>query len=231
LGLATETDGTVIEFALGDESQDGGGGGTSPAPCIDAQYNEQIWLVSGTFNWYFRAGSVPSEVTVDNARTAFRDATGNITQENNDCGWPDRISATSLYKGDTTDVTDVHSDGTCNSIINVDAVNQAEFGPISTSGVLAVTCTVWNLSGYVVDSDARVNTNYTWYVNLGPNCVSKWSVEAVMTHERGHTFGIAHVSESAHGRLTMSTQIDGPCQAQEKTLGAGDMLGLEAYYS
>jgi hypothetical protein len=55
-------------------------------------------------------------------------------------------------------------------------------------------------------------------------------LEAVLTHEAGHVFGLAHVGESRHGRLTMSPYIDGVCNNQESTLGLGDLRGLEALY-
>lgn len=53
---------------------------------------------------------------------------------------------------------------------------------------------------------------------------------SVMTHERGHTYGIAHVAESTHKNLTMSTAINGKCQVSESTLGYGDVLALRAVY-
>jgi predicted Zn-dependent protease len=55
-------------------------------------------------------------------------------------------------------------------------------------------------------------------------------VKAVMTHERGHTFGINHVSETSHKNMTMSPNINGPCQDSESTLGLGDVEGLRALY-
>ncbi|WP_338089092.1 matrixin family metalloprotease [Nannocystis pusilla] len=58
----------------------------------------------------------------------------------------------------------------------------------------------------------------------------QFSVKAVMTHERGHTFGLGHVGESSHGDLTMSPTINGPCQDSESTLGEGDVAGLRALY-
>jgi predicted Zn-dependent protease len=57
----------------------------------------------------------------------------------------------------------------------------------------------------------------------------KYSVEGVGTHEFGHAFGLAHVSESSHPALTMSPVIQA-CQASETTLGLGDIQGLEAKY-
>lgn len=36
--------------------------------------------------------------------------------------------------------------------------------------------------------------------------------------------------ESEVGHLTMSPAVDGPCQTAERTLGLGDVLGLESLY-
>jgi len=52
-----------------------------------------------------------------------------------------------------------------------------------------------------------------------------------MTHERGHTFGMGHVSETGRGNLTMSTNVNGPRQMAERSLGRGDVRGLGAKYS
>ena len=49
-------------------------------------------------------------------------------------------------------------------------------------------------------------------------------------YEAGHAFGLGHVGEPKHGRLTMSVFIDSLCENQEATLGFGDLRGLEALY-
>ena len=55
-------------------------------------------------------------------------------------------------------------------------------------------------------------------------------MEALVTHEVGHAYGLGHVGEANHGRQTMSTFIDGLCENQEATLGRGDVLGLRDLY-
>ena len=59
---------------------------------------------------------------------------------------------------------------------------------------------------------------------------NEYMLEPVVTHEVGHAYGLDHVGEINHGRLTMSIFIDGTCENQESTLGLGDMKGLEALY-
>jgi hypothetical protein len=54
---------------------------------------------------------------------------------------------------------------------------------------------------------------YSWTLSPGGSCSNKYDVQAVGTHERGHTFGMGHVSEADHANLTMSTQTSA-CQME-----------------
>ena len=51
-----------------------------------------------------------------------------------------------------------------------------------------------------------------------------------MAHEAGHTFGLDHVDETDHGKLTMSTLNEGVCQDSEYTLGKGEVFALRNRY-
>ena len=96
------------------------------------------------------------------------------------------------------------------------------------AGVLAVTC-YWTKNGHMVEADIQINNRESWTLSLN-GCFKEVMLEATMTHEAGHVFGLNHVGERKHGRLTMSPFVDGPCQNRESTLGKGDIMGLEAIY-
>lgn len=88
----------------------------------------------------------------------------------------------------------------------------------------------WTKGGSTVEADVKLNKNeYAWFISVPGSCHDSWSVEAAATHEFGHVFGLAHVSEVQHPGLTMSTVIKS-CQDSEKTLGLGDVNGLQALY-
>jgi hypothetical protein len=110
-----------------------------------------------------------------------------------------------------------------------DGVSVADFGALPT-GTLAVACTYYS-GGRAVASDIRFNKGYRWYAGSKPpaDCSNRFSLRAVATHERGHTFGLGHVSDRAYPFLTMSTSI-GPCTNSASSLGLGDIKGLRALY-
>lgn len=255
LGIATERDGTVVLSELGDEGDDGNAltediGGelapvSSPGPCSDSAYDraklhftdgtDKKFRWNSTFNWRFNNSSTPSEITQSNALTDLKQATTNITQVNTDCsGFADNVSATQNYAGTVDRGTNIAQSTDCQ---NGDGVSVAGFGVQDPERRLATTC-VWgdkNPGGewaLATESDVRFDKDsHKWYTGSAPaGCTNRWSVEGVGTHERGHTYGLAHVSEDTHGNLTMSPDIEGPCKKPEATLGKGDILGLEAAY-
>jgi hypothetical protein len=219
------------EAGADDEAVDGQAAGEatasgSPGPCKDKARNLLPFRWDNTFAWRFRAGSTPSGLSKDAVEKRLRWAATNITRSDNSCSMSDLVSAKHRYDGRTTRGVQISAAGGCGTR---NGHNTVAFGDLP-AGVLGVACT-WYSSGAALESDIKLNkADHKWTAAIGSTCKSRYSVEAVATHEFGHVFGLGHVSESSHGNLTMSTAINGPCQNAESTLGRGDVLGLRAIY-
>jgi hypothetical protein len=148
----------------------------------------------------------------------------NITGANNDCGRDDRVSARATFLGRAGHRPGLTRRGGCGTS---DGRNAVGFGPLP-EGIAAVTC-VWAIGDRIVEADVRFRRSVSWATSLA-TCADASLLESVATHEFGHVFGLGHVSEERHGRLTMSTRLDALCDDSETTLGLGDLLGLEALY-
>lgn len=197
---------------------------SSPAPCSDTKYNLIGAHWTSTLRWRFKASTTPSYLNAGDVATILKRGFANITHERNDCGRSDHVSATQSYLGTTTRAIGVTKYGRCGTS---DGANTVGFGALP-AGVLALTC-VRSIGSRIVESDIRFSNSVTWALSLG-SCSNDYMLEAVITHEAGHAYGLDHVGETNHGRLTMSTFIDGVCENQESTLGNGDMKGLEVMY-
>jgi len=260
LGALTQADGTVVLASVGREggllpgSEPLGGllghapagagpaaAAVSPAECDDAAYSRMTWTFAdgsrrhpkwkSTHNWYFRASTTPSDNSVENVRAALVRAVTNITGSHNTCDLPDEVTASSAHQGDTTTGPNISTDGTKCTLPDHKSV--VSFGTVPV-GVLAVACTNGYYDGgtyaTISDADVRINKAYSWYAVKPSGCTTRWSIEGVMTHEFGHSFGVGHVSEGEHGNLTMSTHMNGPCQNAESSLGLGDVNVLRLVY-
>jgi hypothetical protein len=193
-------------------------------PCSDDAHLPAPHEWNRRYDWYFNAGSTPSYLDVGITEDTIRDATINITHSQNDCGLADQVGVTSHYKGRTGNDTDMSASATCR--IN-DGVSVIDFGDLP-SETLAHTCTWYTDAGSAVESDTRINkADNCFYIAEPFGCNNRFSIEATMTHELGHTFGLNHVSESAHPLLTMSEEIS-PCDDSASSLGWGDVMGLWA---
>jgi hypothetical protein len=189
-----------------------------PPPCSDKAYNLSGGKWTTTLKWYFRASSTPAGLVRSEARRVIKRSFGNIVNARNDCGRADRVSATASYLGTTS------AKPSCSTRDKRNVVGFKNLAP----EVLARTCW-WVSGGRIIEADIQINKTYSWATSLS-GCNFQPMLEAVMTHEVGHAFGMGHVGEKNHGRLTMSTRLDGMCNNQEATLGLGDLLGLEQLY-
>ena len=193
--------------------------GISPPPCKDSAFNLLGGKEASTYRWSFKSSTTPSSLNKSSVASLLQKSFNNVTGEHNDCGRADTVSATNQYLGTTTKAPN------CNSRDGSNVVGFASLPP----GVLAVTC-FWINNGKIVEADMRITTRESWALSLATCHGTMPMLEATITHEAGHVFGLDHVGEKRHGRLTMSPYLDGPCENNEATLGLGDMLGLESMY-
>jgi hypothetical protein len=191
---------------------------SSPPACADSAYNLTGPRWQETLEWSFNAASTPSRLSRTAVVDVLKRAFSNITTANNDCGLVVVLAASARYIGTTT------RSAKCNSY---DGHNVISFRDLP-SGTMARTCW-WSIGGRLVEADIQINRSKAWSLATG-SCSREPLLEATMTHEVGHAFGLNHVAESDHGRLTMSPVLDGLCNNAESTLGLGDILGLKQLY-
>lgn len=196
----------------------------SPSPCSDKarKFTGGHW--QETFYWSYRARTTPTNLTKAAVIRVLKRSVRNIVNARNDCGHPDKVGARAVYLGVTDRTPAPSDDGTC---AERDGHNVIGFGRLP-GGIAGLTC-VWSIGDRIIEADIKLDRRSSWAVSLDA-CTVQSMVEAVATHEFGHAFGLGHVTEAEHGRLTMSERLDGYCQLAEATLGKGDWLGLEALY-
>jgi len=219
-------DDSAGEPAVSGSSRSAGGSGE----CSDRAYTDLSYRVESTLHYRFGASTTPRELTRRAAEGAIRRAASNVFGTDNDCRLGDRVPVALRYGGKTSARAQVGND-LCGKN---DGKSVVSFGSLRP-GVLAATCTHFkagNPYNAVTVSDIKVNKrDFKWTTK--PNsrsCTRRFDLESIMTHEWGHTFGLGHVSESEHGYLTMSERVNGSCQSSERTLGRGDVLGLDGKY-
>ena len=201
----------------------------SSAECRDTAYQSSGWRVVESLGYRINHDSIPQELSRVAAEAAIQRAGVNITDTDNDCRMGDRVPASLNYNGDSE--AQAIGPGGC---VGNDGTNVVSFGNVE-SGILARTCVYFDTQDgpdRVTGSDIQVNkADYRWTTK--PNarsCKRSYDLEAVVTHERGHTFGLDHILEMDHRYMTMSPVINGTCQSSERSLGRGDVLGLDVKY-
>lgn len=224
LAIAAAASGAVAapsvaaHVAVGSSNQTSAGQTASPPACADTAYNLTGPRWQETLKWTFNARSTPSRLRRSAVVGALKRAFSNVTNANNDCGLALTLTASASYIGTTT------RSAKCGSY---DGHNVISFRELP-SGTMARACW-WSINGRMVEADIQINKNKPWALSLA-SCRRQPLLEATMTHEIGHAFGLGHVAESGHGRLTMSPVLDGLCNNNESTLGLGDVLGLKQLY-
>ena len=93
------------------------------------------------------------------------------------------------------------------------------------AGVIAVTY-IWYSGSQILETDTRMNTLYKWSLT---GEAGKMDVQNIITHEFGHWAGLADLYNDVDYWLTMYGYA-AYGETYKRTLGLGDILGLQAVY-
>ncbi|HJQ94038.1 MAG TPA: matrixin family metalloprotease [Candidatus Thermoplasmatota archaeon] len=202
-GIRTDVDGLVFEriYKHADEKVKGNG----PVPSVDAATDcPSTKYVKAGWKWL-----APYSAFADQHASIFS-ASGNA--------W-DAETGADIFGGITS------GSGPAGVL---DERNQISFVNLGGGSTIAVT-TTWYFrgSGQAVESDAQYNTAFPWSTS---GEAGKMDVQNIATHEIGHTLGLNHPKGGGSiSCLTMYAYADYG-ETQKRTLGDGDILGIEAIY-
>jgi hypothetical protein len=202
----------------------------SARPCDDGAFHLAGHAWATAYEWSFQAGSTPAANRKDNVETGLLHAANAIETSRNDCGLADQVSATARYLGRTASAPNIKGTTTTVTCGTRDNDNVVGFGSLPSS-FLGVACSWSDGAGSALEGDITLSAKHRWFALAVPKGCSgaRYGIQAVATHELGHVFGLAHVSEAAHPSLTMSTAA-ASCTNAPLTLGLGDVRGLRQLY-
>jgi hypothetical protein len=199
------------------------------APCQDGAYNLSGHKWTTEYRWMFAAGTTPTANSRDNVETAIVRAANAIQNSRNDCGLADNVSATQRYLGRTATRPNIPATTTTLSCGTRDNTSSVGFGGLPKA-YLGAACTWTDGNGHALEGDVKLSTRHDWFaLDVPSSCSGRFGVQPVMAHEFGHVFGLAHVSESNHPNLTMSTAVSS-CSNGAYSLGLGDVRALRQLY-
>ena len=234
---------------------DGGGGGDKRA-CGQAGRSLKGWKIYREgVNWTWRENSVPSYLKSDSGKVLdrLRQGGSNIGDVRTNCAGTGDFINHQLFeyiaRDEQTSTSIDGDDGGPAECLRRDERNAVDFGPLpqrsvnggATRTTYGVACTWDNADppleySRVVESDIRINDDVEevrFFVtnSLPASCSNRKDLEGLMTHERGHSAGLGHVSEDLYPDLTMSEGVDITCNRGARNLGKGDIRGLRKLYA
>lgn len=208
----------------------GAGGGVRPraaagsttSATVAASCSSRSYVLSGhhwnaAVSWRYNA-SGEKTAGVSAVRSAASAWDGALSS----CGTKVTSTARNTYLGTTTLQPAVTAAGGCGAM---DRTNTVGWGSLP-SGVLGLTCVWFGSDGVAQETDQRYATGFTW--NSAATCSgSRFDLRGVATHEWGHAYGLGHTAQSSGLVMKPSSTT---CETAQRTLGLGDVLGIDALY-
>lgn len=199
--------------------------------CRD-DFKNLYWWRLPRLQWRFNPAGTPGYLLDDDGSTtsiqaALQRAQDNITSSANRCGRVDKVGAKGSLIGLTKGRPNVSAKGGCTG---GDGRSVIQFGSLPSYSI-AMTCVYGIGTNHLAsEADIRINNVSTRWATSRATCKGKeLLLEAGITHEFGHAYGLAHASTFRNPSLTMQPLIRA-CSQGPSSLGLGDMLGLEKKY-
>ena len=206
----------------------------APNACTDKAHSLFGFRWAQTYAWSFLSASTPKALSIGKVEGALKRAAVNITSGRTNCNRTSHVAAKGSYLGRTKSKPNIRVSGSNVICDTSDGKNVVAFGALPGK-LLGITCVYWTVTAagkrIGVEADMRLDSERRWFTTatVPAGCSNRYMIEGTATHEFGHAFGLGHVSESAHGNLTMSTMA-GACTTRDASLGLGDVLALEKLY-
>ncbi len=199
--------------------------------CRD-DFRNLYWWRLPRLEWRFNPAGTPAYLLDEDGSTtsvqaALQRAQDNVTSSANRCGRPDRVSAKGALVGLGKGRPDIAGTARC---LGGNGRSVIQFGSLPSYSI-AMTCVYGigsrNIAG---EADIRINSvGSRWATGMASCKGEELLLEAAMTHEFGHAYGLAHASTYRNPTLTMQPLVRA-CSQGHSSLGLGDMLGLEKKY-
>lgn len=199
--------------------------------CRD-DFKNLYWWRLPRLEWRFNPAGTPGYLLDDDGSTtsvqaALQRAQNNITSSANRCGRADKVGAKGALIGVTKGAPDVSAKGSCTGGNGKSVI---QFGSLPSYSI-AMTCVYGIGTNHIAaEADIRINSVTARWATSKDQCTGReLLLEAGITHEFGHAYGLAHASTYRNPWLTMQPLIRA-CSQGPSSLGLGDMLGLEKKY-
>lgn len=220
--------------AAGVVSQEMAGG---QAACSDITWKDNGDKESDNHLWRYNRSSHPTagSVAANYHESAVHNGVANLVSGYNDCGLRRNFKAYNRFEGDTIKGANINSEAKCAGNFP-DGYSTVSWGNVTAPDVLAVACTqttfIPGKRDEIGEADITIDKSDPWWLTDVPRstCTARHDLEAVMTHEWGHVYGLGHAEPaSEHRQQTMSPLITA-CSTFQRSLGRGDYAGMYNIY-
>jgi hypothetical protein len=196
----------------------------NPPACKDRAFHLEGHKWKKSLSYHVNLAKMPGRFAKKTVIHQIQVANGNMRKGRNTCGKPRLKTPASHYLGTTAKKANISPSGP--SCGRSNGTNIVAFGNLP-GGLLGWTC-YWYIGGRMVGTDMMIDNGRSLTTKLPKSCSNLWDFEGTVTHEWGHSYGLAHTG-NGHSHLTMQHLLT-PCSTYARTLGLGDWLGMKKLY-